>query len=351
MIKLIDDYLANLKNSISFKEDYFDKLFVYKKEELNELFKRYSKLSIFDIYDKIAEYICNYNNLSLKYQKGIIKKLYELSCFDYDLKHIYANFFKSIYFKSVYSKLTDSEILEFINRKEILYEDSLLFIYMKGKLKEFPYSNKVLEIVIDEAQDYNKIQYIILKNIFKRASFTILGDVNQTINPYYHYKSLEDLKEIFLDSKYLRLTKTYRSSKEIIEYANNILKLNHVVAIRNSMNKPVLERKSENILDIKKDLDYGIKNYKRIAIITKNDLETNYLYNELKNDYNISNMLDKSLVKNTNLVIIPSYLAKGLEFDYVIVYTSLNNKYKDNEKYLFYVAVTRCQHELVVYNN
>ena len=61
-------------------------------------------------------------------------------------------------------------------------------------------------------------------------------------------------------------------------------------------------------------------------------------------------MLDQTLIKNPNLIIIPSYLSKGLEFDYTIVYTDINNFYKESEKYLFYVAVTRCQHELVVYN-
>ena len=351
MISLIDSYVLHLENSIIFHDDLVDKEYFYTKEELNSLYKRYSKLTLFLRFQKISEYICNYNNLSIsKYYKKIIKKLYELANFNHDLKNIYFNFYKSKYFTSIYNKLTDLEIKEFINRKEILYEDSLLLIYLKGKLKEFPYSNQVREIVIDEAQDYNKIQYIILKKIFKRASFTILGDVNQTINPYYHYNSLDDLKTIFDDSKYLKLTKTYRSSKEIIEYANKVLNLNHVVAIRNTINKPVIKRKSVDIYDIKKDLEYGINNYKRIAIITKNDLETNYLYNLLKDDYNISNMLFEK-AKNPNLVIIPSYLAKGLEFDYVIVYTDINNPYKESEKYLFYVSITRCQHELVVYNN
>ena len=78
--------------------------------------------------------------------------------------------------------------------------------------------------------------------------------------------------------------------------------------------------------------------------------ETNKLYNYLKDKFNISNMLDSSLIKNPNLVIIPTYLAKGLEFDFVIIYTDLVNKYTSLEKYLFYVAVTRCQHELIVYN-
>ena len=51
-----------------------------------------------------------------------------------------------------------------------------------------------------------------------------------------------------------------------------------------------------------------------------------------------------------DLVVIPSYIAKGLEFDAVIVYTDSDNMYTDNEKYLFYVSCTRAQHQLIVYN-
>ena len=58
----------------------------------------------------------------------------------------------------------------------------------------------------------------------------------------------------------------------------------------------------------------------------------------------------KESFKN-GLTILPVYLAKGLEFDAVIVYTDENNKFKDNEKNLYYVACTRAQHELIVYNN
>ena len=72
--------------------------------------------------------------------------------------------------------------------------------------------------VIDEAQDYGMGQLKLISKIFKNASYTILGDVNQTINPYYKYDSLEDLTKIFDDSKYIELTKTYRSSEEIIEF-------------------------------------------------------------------------------------------------------------------------------------
>ena len=349
MIKLLENYVWDLSNSLKFLEDYQDKLIYYSRSSLNELLKRYEKLTIIKRFESISEYICLQNDLSYKkLGKSIFNKLISLTNFNKDIKVIYTNFYKSKIFQSIYP-LTDLEIKEFVNKKEINYEDSLLMIYLKGLINEFPYSNLIKEIVIDEAQDYNLMQYIILKNIFKKASFTILGDVNQTINPYYHYKSLNDINKV-IEAKYLRLTKTYRSSKEIIEYANKILNLNHVVAIRKNIAKPVIERETEDLNYLVKDLEYGLNSYKRIAIITKTDSETNKLYNYLKDKFNISNMLDSSLIKNPNLVIIPTYLAKGLEFDFVIIYTDLVNKYTNLEKYLFYVAVTRCQHELIVYN-
>lgn len=349
MITLLENYVWDLSNSLKFLEDYQDKLIYYSRSSLNELLKRYEKLTIIKRFESISEYICLQNDLSYKkLGKSIFNKLISLTNFNKDIKVIYTNFYKSKIFQSIYP-LTDLEIKEFVNKKEINYEDSLLMIYLKGLINEFPYSNLIKEIVIDEAQDYNLMQYIILKNIFKKASFTILGDVNQTINPYYHYKSLNDINKV-IEAKYLKLTKTYRSSKEIIEYANKILNLNHVVAIRKNIAKPVIERKTEDLNYLVKDLEYGFNSYKRIAIITKTDMETNKLYNYLKDKFNISNMLDSSLIKNPNLVIIPTYLAKGLEFDFVIIYTDLVNKYTSLEKYLFYVAVTRCQHELIIYN-
>ena len=53
---------------------------------------------------------------------------------------------------------------------------------------------------------------------------------------------------------------------------------------------------------------------------------------------------------NRKFVVVPVYMAKGLEFDSVIIYTDKGNKYSDSEKYLYYVAITRAQHKLIVYN-
>ena len=62
-------------------------------------------------------------------------------------------------------------------------------------------------------------------------------------------------------------------------------------------------------------------------------------------------LIDQDSTKfKRNLVIIPAYTSKGLEFDSVIIYNDRNNSYKKNERNLLYVACTRCQHELIIYN-
>ena len=101
--------------------------------------------------------------------------------------------------------------------------------------------------------------------IFPYASYTVLGDINQNINPYYKYNSLYDLKDILGDTKYVELNKTYRSSPEIIEYTNKIMGLKHAVSIRHSNNFPVIcENPVDLYAQLKDDIKEGQKHHKRL---------------------------------------------------------------------------------------
>ncbi|MDD2469336.1 MAG: AAA family ATPase [Bacilli bacterium] len=355
MINTIDNYVKNLNKHAKFINGIEFNFDNYTKEYLDELFHhRYSKLTLFERLERIAEHICNKANKSYgKFGKTVENKLWGNFNIPKDIKVLFRNLFKSKNFIEDYKKeLSDQEINNFINRKTLFYEDCLLLIYLQGKLQSFPYSSLIKQIVIDEAQDYNKLQYVILKRIFPNASYTILGDVNQNINPYYKYKTLNELANIFGDVKYLELNKTYRSSPEIIEYSNRIMGLKHTVSIRHSNNVPVTIANSSNISkQLQIDIEEGQKHHTKIAIITKSQEEAEGLYCLLKDPFPEINCLSEhSEDFNHNLVIMPSYLSKGLEFDYVIAYTDKDNKYKDDEQNLYYVVVTRAQHQLKVYN-
>ncbi len=349
MIKVIENYVQEIDKNIKIIDNIETKFSLIEKEYLNYLLKdRYNKMPIFERMDYIAEHLCNKLGLISKKDKiSITKKIKEVLSIKPDYKKLYKDLFISDSFSSSFNKSINLKL----NSKVINYDDALCFIYLKGLLNGFPYSNLIKQVVIDEAQDYNEMQYIILTKIFKRASFTLLGDVNQTINPYQKYDSLEVLKNI-LDgnTKYVELSKTYRSSKEIIEFTNKILNLNHVSAIRKEESVPVIKRDDDKYL--KNDINYLKNKYKSLAIITKDMLDAIRLYDLLKDDYkDISLVTNNSSKFNRDLIIIPSYLSKGLEFDSVISYTSKNNLYTKREKYLYYVVLTRCQHELIVYNN
>ena len=286
-------------------------------------------------------------------QKQIKKWLREILNIPLDFKVIYKNFYKSPEFINFYKKEISETHLNKLDEKSISFEDACLFVYMKSLLMFLGNDYTIEQTIIDEAQDYNILQYILLKKILKKSKFTILGDINQTINPYYQYKSLEDLKDVFNDnSNYIELNKTYRSSPEIIEHANKILGLKLISAIRREVKIPV-EFKEENNLkeQLLSDIGKLRKDNKSIAIITKNNDEANSVYNILKNDLkDLVLITNNSKVFSRNLVVLPSYMAKGLEFDATIIYTKKDNPYTYDERYLYYVSCTRSQHHLIIYN-
>lgn len=356
IIKALDNYIEKFINELSFKEDLVTKDYELKKGELNYLFKdRYSKLLIPERLTHIAEKICNvYYKGRVGHKKEIISKLKKNLNNNLNYKEIFKNFFRSEEFLNSYKgEITELEINKSVSSKSIKYEDACIFVYIKGLLEGFNYKGQIKEIVIDEAQDYNILQYKLIRSIFKKSNFTILGDINQTVNPYYKYNSLEELKDIFEGSIYLELNKTYRSSPEIIDYTNKILGLSHVSAIRRNNNREVLFREEQNNLKelLLKDINEAKENNFSVALITKTDEEAEKIYNLLKDDDKEINLLLSTTKEfNKKKVIIPSYMAKGLEFDETIIYTTKENKYTKDEKYLYYVACTRSQHQLIIYN-
>lgn len=336
----IDKFILDYVNNSYFINDIINRDFSITCNELNDLLhNKYKHFPLFKRINVIAEKICDwYYRGKYNKKKSIIKMLYD----NFNRKKDYINIY-SEFFNSEYSRIKCNVVL---NKRYINYEDAIIYIYIKFLLDEVDYNTSIQQIVIDEAQDYTKVQYMLLLKIFRNASYTILGDVNQTINPYYHYESLDVLTNIFDESRYLQLLKTYRSSPEIIDYTNRILNLDYVSAIRRQNYLPVLER--DNIIYLEEDLNNLISKYKSIAIITKTEDETNKIYDKLKANFSITPITNGNDKFDRKLVVLPVYIAKGLEFDSVIVYSENNSFFNEEDKYLFYVACTRCQHQLII---
>ena len=358
IITHINSFAQNILEKAAFENDIITHDFEITKETLNSLLKnRYERILLKERLDAIAEKMCRDFYEGKHTKKSVILSLLKKSLnIKLNYKELYKGFFNSQFFvENTTFNLTEKEIKDAVGKRNIKYEDACIVLYLKGLFEGFSYRGLIKEVVIDEAQDYSKLEYILIRKIFKKSNFTILGDINQTINPYYKYENLEELSKIFDNGTiYLELNKTYRSTPEIIEHTNKILNLKHVSAIRRENQRPVLFR--DNFLDLKtsllEDINLLKKEHFSVAIITKDDSESEKVYELLKNDVKDINILNSN-TKNFNkkMVIIPSYIAKGLEFDSVIIYTEKENSYKQDEKYLYYVACTRAQHQLIIYNN
>ena len=293
--------------------------------------EKYKRLCIKDRFRRIAEFICNELGINNKeFYKKIRNYLISNSNISLDIYEVYKEFLKE-------QKLSTF----LINNEIIKYEDVMnimnISFYLNGVKKDL----SLKHVVIDEAQDYSLNEIEVIKKMFPEASFTILGDDNQNINLCDNSKII-DYSELFKTYKYIELNKTYRSTEKIVEYSNKILGLNNVCAVRNTSGEDV-EIKRLSINNLKKCIDDNKDNYKKIAIITDNMSKAKKLYKEL-NDKNIQLIDFDTDTFDKNIFIIPSYLSKGLEFEYVIIYNE--EEYKN--KNLYYVSVTRAQHKLTI---
>ncbi|SHI57696.1 RNA polymerase recycling motor HelD [Lutispora thermophila] len=247
--------------------------------------------------------------------------------------------------------------MENLKAGQLYYEDQIPMLYLKISLGELPKTSDIKYVIIDEAQDYTPLQYEILYQLFKHANITMLGDLNQAINPYMNVGDYNNISHLFpKDSTcIMNLTKSYRSTMEIAKFTRKILK--------NESSDEFIERPGDEPLilgfsqeeEINKRIiedveKYKNKGYKSIGIITRTKKEANDVYSRLKNKIFVKTIIDENEEFKNDVVIIPSYLAKGLEFDVVIIYNAGDGNYNcEEERLLFYTACTRALHILCVY--
>ena len=286
--------------------------------------------------------------------------------FQSNINSIIKNHFKSMFRPStiIYEELKEN-INKYTNNKIIIdnidsilkYEDLPALMYIEYKINGYKDFDKYKHIVIDEAQDYNTFSFFTLKKIFPKASFSIYGDIAQSIYSYRSLDNWESLKNnVFntIDIKYLN--KSYRTTIEVMEEANKInkyLNLPQASAVIRHGDKVSYKKvlKLDELIPLINQLVASGK--KSIAIISKDEETSTNLYSNLKEKVNLININDKNLKYIDGICTISCYLCKGLEFDAVII-NNINDFNTSNilDMKLLYVAMTRALHSLIItYSN
>ena len=234
---------------------------------------------------------------------------------------------------------------------KVEYADVFLLIYLKLLTEgvENPWS-EVEHLLVDEMQDYTPVQYAVLARLFT-CSKTILGDAGQSVNP--HTASTPDaIGRVMKGATLVTLNKSYRSTYEIMQFALRVSPNPDLIAVRRHGDEPSVVEYSSAKAGLDGIVDeieqFEASDHRSLAIIAKTQGEAAKLFQHLK-DRGISTRLlaSDSSTFGTGVIICSAHLAKGLEFDRVIIAdASANNYSTPMDRNLLYVGCTRAMHRL-----
>lgn len=247
-----------------------------------------------------------------------------------------------------------------LEKRKLRYEDVYPVLYLKYRLSRQAERSNIKHLVIDEMQDYSRLQYLIIRRMFS-CKMTILGDRAQTMADQ-QQDVLQFLPGIFgKDLRRIEMRKSYRNTVEIASYAANLIGVTDLELFeRHGM--PVLER---DVTDLEAALREAVdtlfpdeKTYETAAVIVPDEKTAERAYLILREilaekDFDCEKRLswlnrDSSSFKK-GLTVTTFYLAKGLEFDQVFSIFPKDEK-REMMMQAQYIAATRALHELRVYH-
>ena len=249
------------------------------------------------------------------------------------------------------------EVKENFKKHDIAITDVSAYLYLYDLITGRRTDYEMRYAFIDEIQDYTPFQLAYLKYNFPRAKFTMLGDLNQAIFTKDESRSLlKQISGLFDPEKIdvVQLTKSYRSTKQLTNFTKQILRQGEKIEAFNRQGpKPVIwgrdsdEQAIDVLVDVLRDNE---KRKMTTAIITKDLADAKFVHEKLSEKGEKSTLIataNQRLVDGT--LVIPSYLAKGLEFDAVVMWGANKKNYHQlDETQLVYTITSRAMYKLDV---
>jgi DNA helicase-2/ATP-dependent DNA helicase PcrA len=333
-----------------------EKLKPLQKARIREIEKAVQKMDGHDF--EIKQYS---RLLSRKESKAFVRRMKKFTEIDY--YSLYSRLFNDmkLFYKLASGLKLSQDIQQIISmtkeslsRQHVSHEDCAPLMYLKLRIEGPDLFSEIRHVVIDEAQDYSPVQYEVFRLLFRNADFTILGDVNQSIAEDVDQSLYDSLVGILNKNRWLKVTlnKSYRSSYEIFSFAQKLLKRNQeAVPFERHEAKPVVSFKKTSeemgqavVKDIEAFMGQGLST---IGVLCKTARESEKVYNRLVKATSIKLVNSNDAEVEKGAVVMPVYMAKGLEFDAVIIYNVSEDNYSSElDRKLLYIACTRALHRL-----
>ena len=374
IIKDLDNLVKEMDKNYFHVEDvkYFGDL-VISKEEIEEMFnKHYEYMPLFRRSEKIKRIILSKikdkrDEKVWELNEELRKEKEKLTPEELLIEENNLEFRRKLRIREIVKEVMDSrakldswisreDVLDIYdrfngNKKEYTINDLAPILYLAIKLEGKKATKDYRHVVIDEAQDYSPLQFKVVRELTGTKYFTVVGDVNQRLIKYSDLAPMMELGKIFDDVNpdIYNLNKSYRSTYEIMEYANKYLDEDRIIPIVRH-GKPVEEIEFHNNEELSESIIESLKEFSNeglesIAIITRDKEELEKVYNLISNKVHLVKFDNEDVLYKGGNVIIPSYFAKGLEFDGVIIVDNGSSK-DENEDLIKYIMSTRALHRL-----
>ncbi len=236
-------------------------------------------------------------------------------------------------------------------------DDCAPLLYLRDMLTNSGQSHEIAHLFIDEMQDYSLAQMIYLKHAFSAAKLTLLGDSEQALySPAQRPQKLLHSLKYTLHARHSNLkllNKSYRSTKQITDFMKAMLPEGETVkAFNRPGDRPLIcqvQDQASALKILRRHLSQSAQKYSSVALITKNMAEAKALYEALHRDLPVTLLAEKDRALPNGIAILPIYLAKGLEFDSVIVSDVSQQKFaNENDRGVLYTICSRAMHQLIL---
>ena len=257
-------------------------------------------------------------------------------------------------YRNFYTWIGRPNLFKFHADGALEYADVFPFLYCLIRLEGIAPYDHVKHLLVDEMQDYSPVQYAVLSRVF-RCRKTILGDTSQKVNPF-SASTVDDINRVFPQADVIKLTRSYRSTWEIVNLAQRVIPNDELVAMERRGPEPEIISCTDNTEEAEKIrlLVEAFRNsgFRSMGIICKTAAQAEFMYAELKSP-NVFLLTADSTTFKEGIIVMTAHLSKGLEFDEVIIpFASKKNYHNEVDRRMLYIACTRAMHELrLTYSN